>query len=109
MPRDSTRPRREVCVDCQYPLLRLDGFEGDSSHDAPGLGRCDHDSTAVLGFVWDLVTLPWHWAEQLWRGGRHRSRRKQVARLREDILPQEPHAMICPQCLRVAFPDELRG
>ena len=107
MPRDTTRPRRQVCPSCQYPLLRLDGFEGTSSHDAPGLGRCDHDTTATLGFFWDLAVLPWHWAEQLWRGGKHHSRRKQVQKLRADILPSAPDAMICPRCLRVVFPGEL--
>ena len=102
-----TLRRRQVCAGCAYPLLRLDGFEGTSSHAAPDFGaRCDHNDTALLGFFWDLAVLPWHWLTQVARGGRHRVRIQAVARLRADILPQAPDAMICPRCLRVALPED---
>lgn len=107
MHEDRTRRGRTLCANCQYPLLRLDGFEGDSSRDAPVFGNRISDGSAVLN--WGLLLLPWRLLKGLWSGSEAHKRQKQVQRLRADILPEAPDAMICPMCLRVAFPDELHG
>lgn len=105
MHEDRARRGRTLCVDCKYPLMRLDNFDGDSSLDAPVFG--DRGIGAGPNLRWGLWLLPWHALKTLWSGGAAQNRRKQVAKLRADILPEEPLAMICPMCLRVFFPDEL--
>lgn len=105
MHEDRPRRQRRLCASCQYPTLRLDGFEGTSSQGAPEFGARGIDTSADLG--WSFVLLPWRMIKKLWSGNPTQNRRKQVAQLRADILPSAPDAMICPQCLRVAFPDEL--
>ena len=102
MHEDRPRRGRRLCANCQYPTLRLDGFEGTSSQDAPVFGNrvlIDEESPFPL---WRLIKAAW----AALRGTRKPSRKKQVAQLRADILPEAPDAMICPQCLRVVFPDE---
>jgi hypothetical protein len=107
MHEDRPRRGRRLCVDCQYPTLRLDDFEGDSSLGAPVAGNRSYDSSPDIG--WSVFTFPWRALKSVWRGGEDASRRKKVAGLRADILPEFPDARICPLCLRVFFPDELRG
>ena len=102
---DTPRRGRRLCADCQYPLLRLDDFEGDSSFDAPVFG--DRSSDASGDLRWAFLLLPWSLLKSLWSGGAKQDRRKRVAKLRADILPEAPDAKICPACLRVFFPDEL--
>jgi hypothetical protein len=83
--------------------LKLEGFDGTSSRDAPAFGaRFGADNTGWEAFVW-----PWMLLKRALRHDKSTKRRRTVARLRDDILPEQPDAMICPQCLRVAFPDEL--
>ncbi len=86
--------------------MRLDNFEGTSSHDAPVAGdrSIGAGPNVRLGLLWSVGGFL---LGALRRNGGQQSRKNQVARLRADILPEEPNAMICPQCLRVHFPDEL--
>lgn len=104
MHEDRPRPRRGLCANCQYPTLRLDGFEGTSSRDAPVFGARGIDEGPDLS--WGFVILPWLALKKLLRRKDKRNRVQEVARLKRDILPQAPEAMICPQCLRVAFPED---
>jgi len=103
---DEPRRGRRLCASCQYPLLRLDNFEGISSHDAPVAGDRSIDSSPMLrlGLLWTVGGILWG---AMRRNGGQQSRKNQVARLRADILPEAPDAKICPMCLRVMFPDEL--
>jgi hypothetical protein len=106
---NDTRRGRRLCQSCQYPLLRLDGFDGTSSRDAPVFGDRVSDSSPILhwGLLWYPCVAAWEGVKSLWGSGQKRSRAAEVAKLKADVLPDEPDAMICPQCLRLAFRDEL--
>jgi len=76
-------------------MLALKKFEGDSSRDAPGFG----DDTNYR--VWGSWGILYDIFKSLTKGADLQRRRKQVARLKVEILPKFPNSMICPQCLSV--------
>jgi hypothetical protein len=85
------------CPQCRYPMLRLAGFEGVSSKDAPnpsahsGYGESNYHWFGLLGIIWSLLC---DLAKEIGLLGRKRK----VKQLRAEILPQYPDALICPHC-----------
>jgi hypothetical protein len=97
------RPRRKFCSLCNIHLVRLDDFDGTSSRDAPGFeARGSVDNWALL---W--LSLPWKAVAALWKHKSKRKRVQEVARLRDEVLPSDPTARICPHCLGLVLSDEL--
>jgi hypothetical protein len=97
------RPRKKLCSTCNYHLVRLEDFDGTSSRDAPGFeARGSYENWALLG-----LTLSWRALSSLWGYGQKRKRRHEVQRLREEVLPANPDARICPLCLGLVLSNEL--
>lgn len=93
--------RQTRCSKCQYPLLALKNFNGDSSRDAPTLEAPYRTPTATAGcgpmFAEILVDI----FGEIFKGIGLMWRRRKVSKKKEEILPQFPNSVICPQCLGV--------
>jgi hypothetical protein len=100
---DEKRPLKRLCPDCGYLLVHLSGFYGPSSLDAPGFDS--RGSVENWALLW--LSLPWRALSALWNWQKRRKRFQEVKRLREDVLPADPDARICPHCLRLVLSDEL--
>jgi hypothetical protein len=85
------------CPQCHYPMLNLSGFEGVSSRDAQGFNNRDlHDYS-----FWGWWAIAYGIFAGMWSGLGTLRRRRQVKKLRAEILPQFPKSLICPHCLQV--------
>ncbi len=92
-----TTHQRTICPDCRCKLLKLRDFEGVSSRDAPRFD--DYDSSAVR--LWGLWIFVFSLLKNLWRGGDETKRRRKAKQLRDEILPEYPKSVICPDCFEV--------
>jgi hypothetical protein len=85
-------------------MLRLDGFDGVSSRDAPGFASSydngsdswlSRDPTGMwLPLVFEIFGGIWKGLGTLWR-------KLKTKCLRAKILPEFPNTLICPQCFTV--------
>ena len=92
-----TTHQRAICPDCRCKLLKLHDFEGVSSRDAPRFD--DYDSSAVR--LWGLCVNAFDFLKSIWRGGDEMKRRRKAKQLSEEILPEHPKSVICPDCFVV--------
>jgi hypothetical protein len=99
---DEKRPLKRLCPDCSYLLVRLSEFDGSSSLDAPGFDSRGSVENWVL--LW--LSLAWRALSALWSRRKKRERFEEARRLRDDVLPSDPEARICPHCLRLMLSDE---
>jgi hypothetical protein len=89
--------QRTLCPNCHYPMLKLSGFEGVSSRDAQAFhGKNSHDFS-----LWGWWAIAHDLLAGLWSGLGAWRRRRQVKKLRDEVLPQFPKSLICPHCLQV--------
>ena len=102
---------KRYCPSCRYPTMRLMIFEGTSSRHAM---RPEETGVYELhdipqGF-WILSTLPLRATLEFMRAllpdaARNR-RRQRIDHLKRQILPEDPDALICPQCLCIVHSYE---
>lgn len=86
-----------LCPHCHYPMLKLANFEGVSSRDAQGFHGKDNHDYSFWGW-WAIVD---ELLSGMWNGLTTWRRRRQVKKLRDEVLPQFPKSLICPHCLQV--------
>jgi hypothetical protein len=85
------------CPHCHYPMLKLSRFEGVSSRDAQGFnGKDSHDFS-----FWGWWAIAHDLFTRMWSGVGTWLRRRQVNKLRAEVLPQFPKSLICPHCMQV--------
>ena len=109
--REEAAPKaiRKFCPQCRYTLVQLSDFDGTSSLDAPKQEVYGVDqSSSVLGLgLFGLGTrLLWKAGSSLWSNKGAAKRRAQIQRLRQDVLPSDPEARICPHCLHLVMTGE---
>ena len=105
---------KRFCPSCQYPTMRLIAFEGTSSRHAQ---RPEDTGVYELHSIprgfWILTTLPiraaFEFLNALLPDRPRRRRAERIARLKRQVLPEDPDALICPQCLRVVHSYERLG
>ncbi len=89
-------PRDDVwitCAQCATPMLPLADYEIHKSSESPGVGADLWQFLLfgwwafVINFVSDLFTFE--------------GRKKKLAALKAEVLPQFPRAQVCPRCLEL--------
>ena len=109
--REDAAPKaiRKFCPQCRYSLVHLRDFDGTSSLDAPKdeiYGSDQTSSLLGLGLFGVGSRLLWNAGSSLKRNKGEAQRREQIKRLREDILPSDPTARVCPHCLHLVLSGE---
>ncbi len=100
---------RKFCPQCRYTLVHLRDFTGASSLDAPKsevYGAYETSRIGQFGLTGLIIRLLIDAAGGLSRGNQAAKRRTQIKHLRDDILPADPMARVCPHCLHLVLSDE---
>ena len=81
------------CPQCPGVLLPLRDYEIQKSSESPGVGA---DVGEFLLFGWWAFIL--NFVDDAWSFG---GRKKRLAALKAEVLPQFPRSLVCPRCLHV--------
>lgn len=91
---------RTLCPACRHPMAKLKFFDGTSSADAPNFDRVERQDFSGGGWSLALALWPFLWeiACDAARGLKSALRKRRARKLRDEIIPQFPNALICPLC-----------
>jgi hypothetical protein len=86
-------PEETPCPNCRTWMLPLERYEIQKSSESPSV---EAEWWEIVVFGWSVLVYNYIYDLFTYEG-----RKRKMAQLKRDVLPQFPGSLVCPRCLHV--------